>query len=199
MINEVYLAIVYRPTSGLATGFGVEASRQDAAGRVAMDVRGRARCLRETVPDAQCIPGALRARTPRHLPIRGHLVFISAGISWNADQWRMAARSAAGRTDRPCARDHASILRNRSHRIPLAHRDSRGCDARNQGVSDAERRRHVQPTSVGAIRLRPDAILYLSNEGHRAGSVATAVQSNDERRRFRAFAGRRNSRMHWMR
>ena len=165
MVNELYLAMLYRPAAGRAAGFlsGVISRLKPASPR-----SGGRRCPRglpQAGAGAVRVAGAIRAGRPRLLPGLRPLVFITSRVSRPARQRRAAADAAASRAFERGACDDAGLLRRGSRGVSRGYGDPCRGDARNQGVSDTERYRHARPAAQRSVRVRAHAVVRLSFQG----------------------------------
>ena len=91
------------------------------------------------------------------------LEYLGAALN---GEWRRVPLPAGPLKSR--ADQHAAALRHGGDRIPHAGGESRGRDARHQGVPDAERGGDVQPAAVRTVLACADAVLHFPDHARPA-------------------------------
>ncbi len=117
MVNELYLAVLYRPAAGRAAGIlsGLISRLKPASPRPGNGRRSRN--VSQTGAGAVRLAGAIRARKPPLLPGLRALLFIAARVSRPARQRRAAADANASWTSERGTCGNAGLLRRRGRGV----------------------------------------------------------------------------------
>ena len=193
MVNEVYLAIVHRPTSGRGDRIWYRKRWRERS------ATGSRMALADALDACEKLAQTLQASLARYEPellgtyrSREAPVLVAARIPGTADQRRMAARAAAlgpaqssaghlrgcssaprpSNTARPAARACGRCSASRSIRPPAWSECTTGCCPRRS------------PSSL------TQSFAFLT-KAVGPGTAAAAIQPHGQCRRFRDFAGRR--------
>ena len=162
MVNELYLAVVYRPVVGAAPSLLSRLLRTQATHDLAMEQDD---ALDTCEKLAQTIMSSLARYEPDRLGVYEtngrHYSRVLEFLSFllNAD---VAPSAAADGTNSRGARDNARDLRHRDHRIPPSDGYALRRDLRHQGVRDTDQGRDVRRATLRPVRVCADAIVRLS-------------------------------------
>ena len=190
MLNELYLAVLYRPIAGAAPGLAVTIARKVAAAR-----------------------GCVRSSRTRSMPARSwRRHWLPHSPATSRSSWVLSARRRSGA--RRCSSISGLLINGEWQRMPLPRGPLNQALASARLFFGTEAIEYRSPTEtrvgamlgikeyptptvvgmynrllVGAVVFRSHAVLHFSDQGRRTVAAAAPVQSHGERRRFRGVAG----------
>ena len=179
MVNELFLAIVYRPKPGSPTGLIARAAIARRSPSLAPGARRCTRCVRETRADIAGVARPTTSRSFSELSRPGYVVLVRARVLGRCSS---TANGAALPLPRGPLNDALATTRlffgteAIEYRLPTETRVGAML-----GIKE-----YPTPTAVGMydrllsapFPLRADSILYVSLEGGQPGSAAAAVPSH---------------------
>ena len=201
MVNELYLVGRLSAGRGAAPSLLSQACCERRRRRISRaeldDALDACEKLAQTV---DVVARALRARAAGRLRARAGAITRACSSSssclLNGESRRGAA---AARAAQRSARDDAPVFGTEAIEYRLPTQTRFGAMLGIKEYADADDGRHVQRAAVGAVPVRADAVVRVSDQSDGPGAAAAPVQPHGERRRLRGEPGRGAARTRSMR